>query len=122
MQLQNFATARKQLFGRQQLEQVQAPQKTGKHSRPVGRSKNPRPAQERRQGLRFHTVQFEARWLANELVVKILGQGQEILTAQAHGDWCPWTVLEHHHTAFEVDHNAKLFNDWPSHHQFASHP
>ena len=89
MQLQNFATARKQLFGRQQLEQVQAPQKTGKHSRPVGRSKNPRPAQERRQGLRFHTVQFEARWLANELVVKILGQGQEILTVQAHGDWSP---------------------------------
>ena len=24
-------------------------------------------------------------------------------------------VLEHHHTAFEVDRNAKIFNDWPSH-------
>ena len=23
--------------------------------------------------------------------------------------------FEHHHTAFEVDQNAKLFNDWPSH-------
>ena len=33
----------------------------------------------------------------------------------AHGNWSPWSPFKHHGTALEVDHNAKLFDDWPAH-------